>query len=139
MSVSLTGGVMDERAAETFRRRIKESQPWFPQVEALAEIDRLAEFSDRDLPNVLRSAVDAMSDHDFEVFRGTLILLSVAARARSADSDLMKAARYYSRGFPPCGGAAAQRDACFPRAVTWSHILPAVAGYPVVMASSRVL
>jgi hypothetical protein len=84
---------MDERAAETFRRRIKESQPWFPQVEALAEIDRLAEFSDRDLPNVLRSAVDAMSDHDFEVFRGTLILFSVAARARSADSDLMKAAR----------------------------------------------
>jgi len=75
MSVSLTGGVMDERAAETFRRRIKESQPWFPQVEALAEIDRLAEFSDRDLPNVLRSAVDAMSDHDFEVFRGTLRLM----------------------------------------------------------------
>lgn len=46
---------------------------------------------------------------------------------------------YYSRGFPLCGGAAAQRDSCFRGAVTWSHLLPAVAGYPVLAASSRAL
>ncbi len=91
--VSLSGGAMDERAGKTFQRRIKESQPWYPRVEALAEIDRLAGFSDRELPGALRLSVDAMSDRDLEVFKGTLILLSVAARAHSADADITKAAR----------------------------------------------
>jgi hypothetical protein len=88
---------MEERVAEAFRRRIKESQPWFPQVDALAEIDRLGAFSDQDLPGALGSAVDAMSDHDFEVFSGTLILLSVAARARSSDPDRVEASRLRTR------------------------------------------
>ena len=49
--------------------------------------------------------------------------------------------QYFSRGLPPCGGAGAQRqrDFCFRGAVTWSHLLPAVAGYPVLAASSRAL
>jgi hypothetical protein len=38
---------MDERAAEVFRQRIVASQPWFPQAQALAEIDRLAALSDK--------------------------------------------------------------------------------------------
>ena len=39
---------------------------------------------------------------------------------------------YYGRGFPPGGGAAAQRDVWLPGAVTWRHLFRAVAGYPVV-------
>lgn len=46
---------------------------------------------------------------------------------------------YYGRGFPPGGGAAAQRDVWLPGAVTWRHLFRAVAGYPVVVASSRAL
>ena len=106
---------MNGRAGQTFLRRIKESQPWYPQVEALAEIDRLSGFPDSDLPGELRTSVDAMSDHDFEVFSGTLILLSVAALAHSADADLTKAAKLRAElqhvGRPMAQPAGPQHDA----------------------------
>ena len=47
--------------------------------------------------------------------------------------------KYYSRGFPVCDRAAAQRDAGAPGVVTLRHLLPAAAGYPGPAASSRAL
>lgn len=84
---------MDERAAKIFRRRIVESQPWFQQVQALAEIDRLALLSDKDLPEALRTAVEAMSDQRFAVFTGTVAQLSVTANKHGSQADVAAATR----------------------------------------------
>jgi hypothetical protein len=102
MVVWLPGGAVDEHVGERFRQRIKKSQPRYPQVKALAEILRLTGFSDEDLVDESEASVGPMSDRDFEVLSGTIILLLVAARAphvsrssrpRSPDADVTKAAR----------------------------------------------
>ncbi len=84
---------MDERAAEVFRQRIVASQPWFPQAQALAEIDRLAALSDKDLPGALRAAVEAMSDQGFAVFTGTVTQLLVTATKHASQADVAVATR----------------------------------------------
>jgi hypothetical protein len=84
---------MDERAAKIFRQRIVESQPWFQQAQALAEIDRLASRADRDLPEVLRAAVEAMSDQGFAVFTGTVTQLLVTATKHASQADVAMATR----------------------------------------------
>ena len=84
---------MDERAAEVFRQRIVASQPWFPQAQALAEIDRLAALSDKDLPEALRAAVEAMSDQGFAVFTRTVTQLLVTATKHASQADMAVATR----------------------------------------------
>ena len=84
---------MDERAAEVFRQRIVASQPWFPQAQALAEIDRLAALSDKDLPEALRAAVEAMSDQGFAVFTRTVTQLLVTATKHASQADVAVATR----------------------------------------------
>jgi CHAT domain len=46
---------VEERAQEQFRQGIAEAQPWYPQVQALAEIDRLAALSDGEQPEALQA------------------------------------------------------------------------------------
>lgn len=88
---------MDERAAEVFRRRIVEPQPWFPQAEALADIDRLAALSDKDLPEALRAAVEAMSDQEFAVFTQTVTRLLVTATNHASQADVAVATRLHAQ------------------------------------------
>ena len=84
---------MDERAAKIFRQRIVESQTWFQQAQALAEIDRLASLSDKALPEALRAAVEAMSDRGFAVFTGTVTQLLVTATKHASQADVAVARR----------------------------------------------
>ena len=87
------GGTMDERAAEVFRQRMVASQPWFPQAQALAEIDRLAALSDKDLPEALRAAVEAMSDQGFADVTRTVTQLLVTATKHASQADVAVATR----------------------------------------------